>query len=228
MATRRLRCGRTCYNPGVLFAEPYAGLLLVVHAVLAASLVASATHLVVWMRGYPRRRYGRHRAVRRFAIISATLFVTTFVAGNLIYPMYKVRVRVEYLERGTAVVADHRARQDSRHQARERYSETTSGAVADPSASEASDPGPRAGVSHLPRQTAKVARWFDVKEHWVALGMILSLACAVVLNAWSPRRHGAAIADIAFLMAVGAALAAWLGAVVGVVVTGYRSIGGIG
>lgn len=78
---------------------------------------------------------------------------------------------------------------------------------------------------NLPRQTAKVARWFDVKEHWVALGTIMSLGCAALLWRWNPREHGRAIASVAFLMACAAALAAWFGAVVGVVVTSYRAIG---
>ena len=197
----------------MLFAEQYARLLLVVHAILAATLVAASTHLVVWMRGFPRGRFQRFRAVRKFAVITASLYVATLVAGNVIYPVYKVQVRAGYLERPDMVVRDYQERIE------------TGAAIS----GDAAPPGALArAAATMPRQAARVARWFDVKEHWVALGMALSLGCALALLVWNPRRHSHAVAPLLFLMALGASAAAWLGAIVGLVVSSYRSIGGPG
>jgi hypothetical protein len=76
----------------------------------------------------------------------------------------------------------------------------------------------------LPRAADKVARWFDTKEHWVALGLVLSLACMVVLLAWDPRRDGQAPAPYIFLLALGACGALWLGAIIGVITASWRAI----
>lgn len=181
------------------FLEPYARLVLVVHAILGAALVASATHLVVWMRGYLRGAFPRRPAVRRFATIALVLFALAFAAGNAAYPTYKVRVRAGYLENPTAVAADLRERH-----------------------------GPDADVDAALDTTSKVARWFDVKEHWAAFGLMLSFACWLILRFWDPVRDGPAIAPIVFGLAVGAAATAWLAAVVGLVTASYRAIGSLG
>lgn len=181
------------------FLEPYARLVLVVHAVLGAALVAASTHLVVWMRPYLRGKFQRRPAVRRFASIALVLFALAFTAGNLAYPTYKVRVRAGYLENPTAVAADL--------------------AVREPKG---------ADVDAALDRTAKVARWFDVKEHWTAFGFTLALACWLILRFWDPVRDGAAIAPIVFGMAVGAAATAWLAAIVGLLTASYRAIGPLG
>jgi len=85
--------------------EDHARLLLILHAVVGAATVAAATHLVVWMRAYPRGDFARHRSVRRFAWISVALFAAAFALGSLAYPTYKVRVRVGYLENPDAIAA---------------------------------------------------------------------------------------------------------------------------
>ncbi|MEM9492980.1 MAG: hypothetical protein AAGC55_27775 [Myxococcota bacterium] len=212
----------------MLFAEEYAGLLLVVHTVVAVALVGATTHLVLWMRGFPRGRFERIRAVRKFAVIAAGLYVLSMLIGNVIYPVYKVRVRAEFLDRPTELVREYRQRSEARYQVAERY-QANAERLGQPGA----DPavlGDGAAISvprDLPQRAAKVARWFDVKEHWVSLGMALSLACAVILTTWNPKRHGRSIAAIAFLMALGAAVASWLGAIIGLVVASYRSIGGL-
>src|SRR5262245_11193869 len=102
------------------------------------------------MRGYLRGDFRRHNGVRRLTLYSALLFGGAFVAGNLMYPTYRVRVRAEYLDDGGAVIRDRAARTAAR-------GEPPAAADADRDA-------------HLPQTTAKVARWFDVKEHWLALG----------------------------------------------------------
>lgn len=217
----------------MLFAEGYARLLLVIHTVAAVALVAAATHLVVWMRGFPRGHFPRLGATRRFGLISAALFVLTFVLGNLIYPVYKVRVRAEYLDQPTALMTDVRSRADSRARAAaDHYSLMPAGVdgTGDDAATSVEAPSDAVllhRAAGVPRRAAKVARWFDVKEHWVSLGMALALGCAVLLWTWNPRKHGSAIAPMVFLMAVGAAMSAWLAAIIGLVTASWRSIGGL-
>lgn len=211
----------------MLFAESLARLLLVAHTILAAALVAVSTHLVVWMRGFPRGRFQRLAGVRRLARISAVAFVLTFTVGNVIYPVYKVRVRTEYLDQSRALVRDRESRAQAASDAAERYRDTLGGRLGTRAQRPASERPTSTGSASMTRDAAKIARWFDVKEHWVALGMIMAIACAIIVHTWNPRRAGKSIAVVVFLMAVAAALSAWLGAIIGVVVSSYRAIGGL-
>jgi hypothetical protein len=202
----------------LVFLEDNARLVLVLHTISAAALVAATTHMVVWMRGYRRRQFHRHAAVRRFAWISFGLFVSTFVIGNLAYPTYKVRVRGQYLDMPAAVEA---ARQSDREAERRLYQHHNQ--------MRAVRGLPEAEVTHRPgisaREAAQAARWFDVKEHWVALGLGMSAALLFLVTGWDPRKHGANLGPLVFALAVGTAATTWLGAVVGIVVTSYRAIG---
>ena len=67
--------------------------VLVLHTALGVACVGAATHLVLWLRHYLRGQHGRRRAVVRFAWIVLALQVGAFVAGNVMYPTYKVEVR---------------------------------------------------------------------------------------------------------------------------------------
>lgn len=102
----------------MLFAEEQARWLLVAHTAVAAAVVGAATHLVVWLRPFVRGQFERLRGARKLAAISAGLYVVTLILGNLVYPVYKVRVRVEYLERPAAVVAEQQQRAEIAAQAR--------------------------------------------------------------------------------------------------------------
>ncbi len=242
---RRFFCARICYKRRVLFAESHARLLLLVHTALGVATVAAATHLAVWMRDIRHGRFRRIRAIKRFARISACLYVLTLLAGNIIYPVYKIRVRVEYLEQPDAIVKDQERRRQMRARIAEEYwahRHRQAPSAESPGASAASAPGTGSSASaevgvpasaHLDSAAdlasvdtaAKLARWFDVKEHWVALGSMLAVACAICLHYWPRQDHGAAIRSIAYLMAVGAAACAWLAAVIGVLVSGVRAVG---
>jgi hypothetical protein len=217
----------------VLFAENQARMLLVLHTVLAAALVAVSTHLVVWMRGFPKGRFQRLRGVRKLSIISAALFTLTLVVGNLLYPVYKVRVRAEYLDHPSAITHDQEQRQTAHTRVAAQYADSA-GAVHEGDADTALERiAARDGVaapalapsSEQVARAVKAARWFDVKEHWVAFGMIMAIGCAVLSLIWKPEREYRAIASIAFLMAVAAALTTWLGALVGILVSSYRAVG---
>ena len=71
----------------------------------------------------------------------------------------------------------------------------------------------------------KVARWFDVKEHWAALGLMLTLACLLILRRWDPSEGRAAITPVVLSFAGLACATAWLAAIVGLVTSSYRAIG---
>jgi hypothetical protein len=202
----------------VIFLEAHARAWLIVHAIVGVALVGSATHLVIWTRS----RSGlatRWRGVRRHATITLILYVAAFALGNLLYPSYKVRVRLEYLDEPTAVSADAEARGRARALVEQR----------------------RTGVATAPPRNdapmlTSVARVFDIKEHWVALGLALAAAACVLAWAFDPRarndeeRSGAAeMAERAlFCFAVATATCAWIGAIVGLYVSSFRSVGGLG
>jgi len=200
-----------------VFAEGIARWLLVLHTALAVAAVAAATHLVVWMRPFLRGTFVRRVAVRRFGIIAAALYLATFTVGNLVYPTYKVRVKVEYLQNPAAVADEAGARIRQREIVAARYRGEEPALP--------SDAAIDAATAGLPRATDKMARWFDAKEHWVAMGLVLSLGCMVLLVAWDPRRDGGAPAPYAFLLALSAAAALWTGAIIGVVTASWRAIG---
>jgi len=189
--------------------EAAARVLLVLHTVLGAAAVGAATHLVLWSRGFLRGQFGRLVAVRRFAAIVLVLQLGAFGAGNAMYPTYKVEVRTAYLENREAIARDQAARaaQLARLALREG----------------AGVPQPTA-TSDLIRRAAAAARWFDVKEHWVALGILASLALVLVLALWDPRTAGRELAPVVVGLAVVVAATVWLGAVIGVLTASWRAV----
>jgi hypothetical protein len=74
---------------------------------------------------------------------------------------------------------------------------------------------------------AWVARLFDVKEHWVALGLPLALA-AVVFSVRRPAGvPGPVWPRAVFACALGAAVCAWMGGLIGLYASAVRSIGSL-
>lgn len=187
----------------MLFLEGLARPLLICHAVSAAVLVGAATHHLLWCRDYLSGRYGRIKAERRFAAISTTAFVCTFVLGNLLYPTYKVRVRAEYFDNPSAVAAEVKLR----------------------------DAGARQiGVATPPlpatvRSLSPVAHLFDIKEHWVALGCAASIVLFILSRRAHPRDQPGVLPLYVGLAAFQCG-AAWFGAVVGLATASFRAVGG--
>src|SRR5262249_28362616 len=81
------------------FAHSLARPLLIVHLMAATVLVASATHQLIWCRGYLRHRFERARRERWFATVATVACGITFVLGLILYPTYRVRVRAGYFDR---------------------------------------------------------------------------------------------------------------------------------
>ena len=192
-----------------MLTESVARWMLVLHTLVGVAAVGAATHLVIWLRRYLRGQSGRRRAVLRFAWIVLALQLGAFIAGNVMYPTYKVQVRSAYLENAPAITAAERAKQQE---------------LGKLAAREGADvPEPTATIEMV-RRAAQAARWFDVKEHWVALGLFVSAALILVLSIWDPKRDGAVISPIVMSLAVITAGTVWLGAIVGLLTASWRAV----
>lgn len=191
-----------------MLTEAAARWLLVLHTALGVAAVGAATHLVLWLRGVLRGEIGRLRAARRFAWLVLALQLAAFAAGNVMYPTYKVEVRAAYLENSAAIAAD----QDGHQRALERVAARERAAAPVPTA-----------TGELVRRAAAAARWFDVKEHWIALGILASLGLVLVLGFWDPRA-GRELAPVIVGLAVIVAATLWLGAVIGVATASWRAV----
>jgi hypothetical protein len=189
--------------------EAAARWMLVLHTALGVAAAGAATHLVIWSRGLLRGQFGRLRAIRRFAVILLVLQLGAFAAGNAMYPTYKVEVRTAYLENREAIVAGEATHAEQLARAAQREA----AAVPQPTA-----------TGELVRRAAAAARWFDVKEHWVALGVLASLALVLMLAFWDPRTDGRELAPVAFGLAVVVAATVWLAAVIGVLTASWRAV----
>jgi hypothetical protein len=189
--------------------EAAARWLLVLHTALGVAAVGAATHLVVWSRGVLRGEHGRLRAVRRFAWLVLALQLAAFAAGNIMYPTYKVEVRAAYLENSVAIVAE----QDGHQRALERVAAREGARALAPTT-----------TGELVQRAAAAARWFDIKEHWIALGILGSLGLVLVLGFWDPRAGGRELGPVIFGLAVIVAATLWLGAVIGVLTASWRAV----
>jgi hypothetical protein len=189
--------------------EAAARWVLVLHTALGVAAVGAATHLVLWSRGFLRGSFGRLPAVRRFAWIVLVLQVIAFGAGNVMYPTYKVEVRAAYLENSEAIATDQASHDRQLERIAQREGVRTPEATA---------------TSALVRRAARAAHWFDVKEHWIALGILSSLALVFVLGFWDPRSAGRELVPIVFGLTVIIAGTVWLGAVIGVLTATWRAV----
>jgi hypothetical protein len=188
--------------------EAAARWMLVLHTALGVAAVGAATHLVLWSRGFLRGAFGRLPAVRRFAWIVLVLQVLAFGAGNAMYPTYKVEVRAAYLESSEAIATDQAAHQRQL----DRITTRSRQAPIAPTATGA-----------LVRRAAAAARWFDVKEHWVALGILASLALVLVLAFWDPRT-ARELVPVVLGLAIVVAATVWLAAIIGVLTAAWRAV----
>lgn len=183
--------------------------MLVLHTALGVAAVGAATHLVIWMRRMVRGQYGLHKSVKKFALISLVLHALAFVAGNVMYPTYKVEVRAAYLENANAIVEEAVSHQR---------------AVDGIAMREKAPTVEQSATSEMVARAAKAARWFDVKEHWIALGLIASLGLVLILRFWNPRTDTPALSPIALGLSIVIAGTVWLGAIIGVLTASYRAI----
>ncbi len=175
--------------------------LLVLHTALGVAAVGAATHLLLWM-------WRRKPRALRFAWLVVALIGGAFVAGNAMYPTYKVEVRAAYLESPGAVTAQAAAHDRD---------------VARVAAREAATPSEPTPTMTIVRRAAQAARWFDVKETWVALGLLAAIALACLL-AIREAADAPVLRPVLLGLAAIVAGSAWLAAIVGVVVASYRAV----
>lgn len=189
----------------MVFLESLARPLLLLHAVLGAATVATATHLVVWVWKTLRGR-SRIAGLRWFAVVGGAIFVGQFIVGNALYPTYKVRVRAEYLDARRAQDAEARVRAEARAELAKRQGVT---------------------MAPLPDEPdlGAVARLFDIKEHLAALAVPFALAACALALAWKPDRDGPLIGRLLLGCAGVVACSAWFAALVGLYVTSFRAVG---
>lgn len=193
-----------------MLTESAARWVLLLHTALGVAAVGSATHLVIWLRRYLRGASGKRRAVVRFAWIVLALQLAAFVAGNVMYPTYKVEVRAAYLENAAAISADRAIRDRELERVVVR---------------EGVPPGEPSVTADIVRRAAGAARWFDIKEHWISLGILVSIALLVVLRLWRPEEdQGAAIRPVVLALGVIVAGTIWFGAIVGVITASWRAV----
>jgi hypothetical protein len=183
--------------------------VLVLHTALGVTAVGASTHLVLWTRRYLRGQYGKRRAVRRFAWLVLAFQLGAFIAGNVMYPTYKVEVRAAYLENQAAISGE------------EAVHERELGRVA---AREGSVGYEAPATRDMVRRAANAARWFDIKEHWVALGLLASAALLLILWRWNPEEDGLDIAPIVSLLTWVSAGTIWFAAIVGVLTASWRAV----
>ena len=202
----------------MLLLEAFARPLLILHAVLAAALVAATTHLALWMRGYGSGRFRRFRATQRFAGISFALYLATFAVGNLLYPTYKVRVRLEYLENADAIAGDLKAREAQAASLAAGF-----GAAREERAPVSGISAPRLAAAE--RDAARTALWFDIKEHLVFLGLLPATALWWTLRRWRSAEGEATVGKSLLAMAILACAAVWMAALIGLFTAAVRAVG---
>ncbi|MEO8552985.1 MAG: hypothetical protein ABI678_23595 [Kofleriaceae bacterium] len=183
--------------------------VLVLHTALGVAAVGSGTHLVIWLRRYLGGAVGRRRAVLKFAWIFFALQLAAFGAGNLMYPTYKVEVRAAYLENPGALASEQAVRDRTLYELELKQH---------------GEPRAMPATAELVKRAAQAARWFDVKEHWIALGLFASAGLLLILVCWDPFADGRAFASIVTGLAWIACGTVWLGAVIGVLTAAWRAI----
>ncbi len=213
--------------------EDYSSLLLIGHAAGALLCVALTTHLVVWLRRWSRG-VPNHGSVRRFAIWAACAYGVTMALGMALYPTYKVRVRAEYLENPSAISRATEAQAASarltfaRNLESRRFRLGKANTVQSPEPfTEAERDAIAAVAERRITRGAKLVRWFDVKEHWSALGLMLAGSLALLLWVKSSEKPQRSIARTTLVLALGSASIAWISAIIGIVITAARSVAGV-
>ena len=216
----------------MLLFEKYAAELLTIHTFLALLTVALSTHLAIWLRHYCRGQFGKRRAIVRFSVLSSIAYTLTMILGMALYPTYKIRVRAEFLEnpsrihRSTEVEAKARQRTLVQDGEVRRFRSADSPAAGElvEHVPEGRDDALRAVAEAKVQRAAKLARWFDVKEHWALLGLLLSFVVCGILLQWKPNKDSKSIAKSVTALAWGAASIAWAAALIGLATAAARSV----
>ena len=192
-------------------------LILVAHAVVGAAVVAALTHLALWLRpGRPLR----WRGVKWLAAAGAILSVGQFVLGNVLYPDYKLDVRVAFFEDPVAVSGEAMLRAESQARARDAWlgeHDTDTEPLVPP-----------ARQIPLRADLSSVSRAFDIKEHMASLSLALSLATCLLAFTLDPKqREQRSGVLLLFGFSLLAAVGAWAAGLLGLWTTSFRAVGSL-
>jgi hypothetical protein len=139
--------------------------MLVLPTALGVVAVGAAIHLVLWSRGSFARLGARLGAVRRFTLDRGRLQIFAFAAAISCIRGPDGVPREQRGDRHGSGIAQppirpHRRARGARARGREgaRAREATA-------------------TGELVRRAAEAARWFDIKEHWIALGISRCSRC---------------------------------------------------
>jgi hypothetical protein len=189
----------------MIISDSIARLLLIAHTVVAVAAVASATHLLIWLRRSIATGDARtFSASKRFATVAVGLHFTAFIIGNVMYPNYKLRVRMAYLENSVAVSSDYQQRTVDRNRV------------------ESVNENP----PQRERAASNMARWFDVKEHLVAFGLFALAAVWLITRRWRPDADETShVIEASVLALTGFAVATlWAAGIIGLLTAAWRAI----
>ncbi len=208
--------------------EEHSQWLLVVHTVLAFATLAISTHLVLWLRPYLRGVYGNQRGVRRFAAWSVATYVATMLFGLALYPTYRVRVRAEYLDNPSAITRSVEAKARAEATARRHNEESRSYRLGETPRDRSVPQRSAEEIAIEAEQSVKrgvhLSRWFDVKEHWSALGLLMSVGLLFILSTWDPKKGREGIRYVVLGLAISVALSTWAAALIGLLSASARSV----
>jgi hypothetical protein len=183
-----------------VLADSAARWLLVLHAVVGGAAVGMATHVVLWLR--------KGRVSTRSAWLVVALIAGSIGLGLVMYPTYKVEVRAAYLENPGAITAAAVAHdRELEHVAAREHERPPEGA----------------DTLVVVRKAAQMARWFDVKEMWAALGLVAALALAAILSLWTPEQ-GRAVRPVVLALAGVVCATTWLAAIIGLLTAAWRAV----
>lgn len=197
--------------------EGLARLLLIAHLLAAFAVIGLTTHSAIWLRRYVRGAHGLRRVAAKFAAWAAVAYAAAFVLGNIVYPTYKVRVRLEYLDDSVHVMRARELAMERRQVVAARL------APASPDAQPL--PGGIVVAAERGAAAGAIARLFDTKEHWVVMGLLLAVGCALMLRRWRIDEPGGEVmAPFLLGFAYGAAAIAWYGGIVGALVSIWRAV----
>lgn len=83
----------------MIFLEGYSKILLFVHFALTIILIGASAHNGCAVFGFVRGKYDMALSERRFAFHMLWSYISVFIFGALVYPVFRVRVRHEFFDK---------------------------------------------------------------------------------------------------------------------------------
>ncbi len=201
--------------------------LLVAHVVFSLATVGLSTHLLLWLRPFLKGKFAGIESCKRFALLAASAYGITMLIGLALYPTYRVRVRAEYLDNPSAITRAAEQRAETRLLAERRNAESKAYRRGEtPQLQPASVDSEHVArlADEQVKKGVRISRWFDVKEHWSTLGLLLAWALVLILFRWAPSSERKSIVYLVFGLAGGSAFISWSAAIIGILTSAAHSV----